>query len=77
VIGQRWCFVVVCDVCEESSDCSGAMADQHFPGSEMARDEARLYGWSRDGGRDVCPDCTPIPYLPVAVVVAREVSCGG
>ncbi|HEU0087678.1 MAG TPA: hypothetical protein VFQ77_08510 [Pseudonocardiaceae bacterium] len=51
------CHVLVCDVCGESSDRIEEMVDQHFPSAESARSEGRLYGWSRHGGRDVCPAC--------------------
>ncbi len=70
MIRELHCYALVCDVCGESSDCAGEMVDQHFQSAEMARSEALLYGWSRPGGRDVCPDCAswvlstaePIPY---------------
>ena len=74
MIGEHHCYVLVCDVCGEASDCVGAMADQHFGNSEAARSEARLfYGWTGDGVRDVCPTCAPVPYLPVGDSQAREV----
>ena len=58
MIRELHCFVLVCDVCGVASDCVGALADQHFCTSEMARGEARLfYGWTGDVDRDVCPDC--------------------
>jgi hypothetical protein len=66
VIRQLRCYVLVCDGCGRTY---GEQGEQQYVPHEVSVEEARAgveqVGWTRDGERDLCPECSPVPYLPV------------
>lgn len=55
MIRETRCVVLVCDGCREPlTDTTGEV---HYETAGQARSSLADLGWSRDGGRDLCPAC--------------------
>ncbi|WP_319456899.1 MULTISPECIES: hypothetical protein [unclassified Mycobacterium] len=52
------CHTLTCDECHQTLN-PGDEGDLHFSDADEARNDAtRYFDWTRDGDRDLCPECT-------------------